>query len=230
MRSSLTFILSILLTGQIFSQNDLDFGICRFDFQNYKKSNAYFNSLDSVSKEVRARLTKKISTKAGCLSNYIIFIKGQKIEHGSEYSHPNFKKYFKKRFNDKLNYIYNLPVYEFVFKFNFPKINYDYYFNVYTDSIGQSIGDINISSNFKNGCYLIDKETAISIVEKKWENQKDQVHIGLVFFKKKKCFAWELSRLIEGEKNGYMGTMKTFIINAHNGRIIKRESVKIKYE
>ncbi len=230
MKKTLPLLILFLLTFEIMSQNSFDYGLCKFDFNNYERENFEFTSLDSITDFVADSTDEKIKELLGCFYQNISFVKGQRIEVGSKYSSPNFKKYYNKRFNDELNFIYNIPAYELIYRFYGTKINRDYCFNIYTDIKGKIIGHEDILPTNKSDCKLIDEETAKSIVANKWKNQQDKIYIQFGFYKEQKCFAWLLTRLIESENNGYLGTSQTFVINAQNGKIEKREKKKILYE
>lgn len=217
----------IFVTGHAFAQDDLNYGMCRFDFRNFEKSNFTFYSLDSMPQAVVESINLQIIIKNRCYSNCISFIKGQKIEKGSKYLFPNFKKYHNKRLNDSLNFIYNLPDYEFIFRFYTPQIEQEYFFNVYTDFKGAIIGEIHFPINTEKACNLIGISEALSIVEKKWKNRDDQIKIRFVYYSKKKCFVWSLSQLIESKKNGDVGTVQSFIVKAEDGTILKNYLTKL---
>ena len=230
MKKTLPLLILFFLTFEIRSQNSFDYGMCEFDFINYERENTEFTSLDSIPELGTDSIIEKIKELSGCFYQNISFVKGQRIEIGSKYRSPDFKKHYNKRFNDELNFIQNIPVYELIFRLHDSKIKQDYCFNIYIDIKGEIIGHEDILPQNNSDCNLIDEETAKSIVENKWKNQQEKIYIQFGFYKKKKCFAWMLTRLIEGENNGYLGTSQTFIVNAQNGKIEKREKKKILYE
>ena len=215
---------------EVLSQNDFNFGMNKFNFKNYDRKNIEYTSFDSISDFKLNTINQQIKEITGCFYQSISFVKAQKIETGSKFNFPNFKKYYNKKFDDERNFIYNLPAYELIFVFHDFKINQYYYFNIYTDLKGKIIGNLDFPRPNKTDCNLIDIKTAISVVENKWKNKKDKLLIKFGYYKKQKCFGWGLTRLIEQENNGYLGTTQTFIINAQSGKIVKHKKEKLLYE
>ncbi|MCD4683056.1 MAG: hypothetical protein K8R86_07210, partial [Bacteroidales bacterium] len=209
----------ILPVVNLFSQDKFDFGLCRFDIVNYKKSNIEFTTTDSVAGIDLTCIDKKISKISDCFNNNLSFIKGQIIDTGSYFMFPDFSRE-----------TYRLPAYELLYKYYDNQIDQHFYFSIYLNKKSKIIGHQAFLKIKKFDCSLIDKEEALKIVEEKWINKKHGIYDRFGYDKIKRCFAWQLSRIIKGGHDGYFGEMQTFLINANNGKIIYNETEKLLLE
>ncbi len=230
MNKAIIVIILFLISSKLFSQSGFDYGLCEFDFKNYKNKNPEFITIDSVNDINKKSLNQLLKSFTGCFFTKIAFVKGQKIESGSKFTYPNFKRYYNKRFDDPENHFYNLPAYELIYNFHDTVVKQDYYFNIYLNNKGKIIEKIKFLNFDNKDCNLIDAEKAKSIVNNKWMNDKSDIQVKFGYYNKKNCLAWLLSRQIKGKHKGYIGTMQYFIINAYNGKIIKQEKNKLLYE
>jgi hypothetical protein len=151
----------------------------------------------------------------------ISFVKGQKLKAGSQYFLLNFRKYYDKRKNDKENYFYNLPKYEFLFKLNLSQIGAVYYFNIQTDSTGSIIGECLLPNIRYTGYPIITKELAVNLVQDRWKTTREIFQVKLAYHTKKKCFVWTLTKPLEHVKKGYLISIQYIVLNAHNGKVIE---------
>jgi hypothetical protein len=227
-----TILLSILifLTINIFSQNSFDYGLCKFDFENYENENPEFKNFDSIIEIDKIALDQSLKRLTGCFYSNITFEIGQIIKEGSKYLYPNFKEYYNKKLDDPNNFLYNLPSLELIYKYDNSVIGEIYYFNIYLNNKGEIIGKTEFLYSDKNDCKLIDSEKAKATVNSKWKNDRSDIYVRFGYYGKKNCFAWIISRSIKGEHSGYLGVMQTFIVDAVNGKIIYKKKEKLLYE
>jgi len=230
MNRATTVLILFFITSKLFSQNSFDYGLPEFDFKNYEKKNPEFITIDSVNEISKEKLNELLKSFTGCLFTDIAFVKGQKIESGSKFTYPHFKRYYNKRYDNPENYFYNLPAFELIYKFRDTVIKQDYCFNIYLNNKGELVGQMKFLHFENNDCNLIDSEKAKSIVNDKWKNDKSDIYVNFGYYNKKNRFAWLLSRQIKGEHKGYIGSMQSFIIDAHNGKIIKQGKNHLLYE
>lgn len=220
----------VLLTLNTYSQNNFDYGLSKFDFENYEKENPSFENIDSILGIDKESINQSLKSLTGCFFSNITFEKGQIIKTGSKFLYPNFKRFYNKKPNDPENFLYNLPSYELIYKFHNSQIEQFYYFNIYLNSKGEIIGQNEFLHSDKKDCTLIDFEKAKSIVKNKWKNDKSDIYVRFGYYGKKNCIAWKISRSIKGEHDGYLGEMQTFILDAVNGKIIYKKKEKLLYE
>jgi hypothetical protein len=230
MNKATIVLILFLLTTNLFSQNSFEYGFCKFDFKNYEKENLEFKTIDSINDINKESINQLLKSFTGCFFTSIAFVKGQKIQSCSKYIYPNFKKYYNKSYDDPENFFYNLPAYELIYYFHDTVIKQDYCFNLYINNRSEIIGQLKFLHSDNKNCNLIDSEKAKSIVNDKWKNDSSDIYVKFGYYSKKNRFAWLLSRKIEGEHKGYIGTMQSFIIDAYNGKIIKQEKNKLLFE
>ena len=220
----------LIFTLQTYSQNNFDYGLCKFDFNNYEKENPTFEKIDSIFGINKERINQSLKTLTGCFFSNITFEKGQIIKAGSKFLYPNFKRFYNKKLDDPENFLYNSPSYELIYKFHNSEIEQSYYFNIYLNNRGEIIGQNEFLHSDNKECKLIDIVKAKSIVKNKWKNDSSDIYLKYGYYIKENCFAWLISRQIKREHKGYIGTTQSYIIDAYNGKIIKQEKNKILFE
>jgi hypothetical protein len=230
MKSKLIFILILFFIGQLHSQENVHVGLCKFEFSNFEKINPTFSSIDIKVKSVSDRINDYLKIQVDTMFQQISFVKGQELKAGSQYFLLNFRKYYDKRKNDKENYFYNLPKYEFLFKLNLSQIGAVYYFNIQTDSTGSIIGECLLPNIRNTGYPIITKERAVNLVQDRWKTTREIFHVKFAYHTKKKCFVWTLTKPLEHVKKGYLISIQYIVLNAHNGKVIEDKMENIATE
>ena len=229
MKMKLTFILIVCFVGHLYSQKNIDYGLCTFEYENFVNINPIIFKFDSIDKTITENIATFFKMQTDSLYRHISFVRGQELKEGSQFRLPNFRQYYDKKINYEENYFYNLPKYEFLFKISIKQVDVDYCFNIHTNTLGKIVGEVLLPNFVQSGYPLISKTKAIILVQNRWKNKTDDTKIQLAYNKKKKCFAWVLSRSLEMPKKGFLATVQYIVINAHNGHIIENRMENVEF-
>ena len=234
-KGCLSFLFIVFLFIQGISQNINSYQRDSvFIFRNYENSNSIFYSIDSLPESIRNNVDSSLGSEY-CFIDKLRFYKGQKISEGSRCSEINYRKYYNKRMNDELNFIYNVPKYELIFKLDIPNIKQCYFFRVFTNKTEKTIGSVPIEKNTKRKCNVVNEKDVLQIAMRKWKIDETNIDhysfdMNFLFHEKNESFIWKIALFIEEKNKPYFGKNNTLIINAHSGRILKRETEKILFD